>query len=280
MVDNKPTTFSILTLVLRPVVSFCVRRSLKYQEFVEALRALYVECGREYLEAQKHEANPSRLSVLTGMHRREIGTYLKGEVTPRERSGTLRKVVGKWNYDSQYLDRDKKPRALVLRGEDSEFFELVHSVNKSVNPYTVLFELERLKLIERDGDLIKLNASEVDLRKDEKRGIELLAEDINTLFKAVDENIFLEKLDKPHHHIATRFDNVALDALPKIRTWFLKEGDKFHAKARKYLARFDKDLNQELWKKKGGAHVALCSVSYTSVSDTEKAVEVDKDESA
>ena len=263
MADNAPTALGILRLVLYPVVRFCVRRSLKYQEFVETVRALYVECARDNLVEEKHETNASRISVLTGMHRREIVKYLSGESTPRERPGTLRKVVGKWRHDPQYLDSEKKPRKLDLRGADSEFADLVRSVNKSVNPYTVLFELERLQMVEKDAESVRLKIDAVNLRSDAQRGIELLAEDMGTMFQAVDENLFEANLSQPHHHIATRYDNIVVEALPKIRAWFLAEGDAFHEKARKYLAKFDKDLNQKLWKKPGGAKVALCSVSLT-----------------
>jgi hypothetical protein len=88
----------------------------------------------------------------------------------------------------------------------------------------------------------------------------LLGRDMEDLVLAVDENLFSDR-SVPHLHIKTQYDNIALSAVPELRTWCLELGARFHAEIRQKLAKYDKDLNPKLEHEAGGAVVAVGTFS-------------------
>lgn len=257
----------IVEIVLFPIIRFCFRRAIKFQEFSEVARHLYVRCAEESLSKAGYDSNVSRVAIATGLQRREVTRILKQPDTIEPEPAMLHKVIGQWSGSAQFLERGK-PRRLAFKGASSEFVELVQSVSQDLNAYTVLFELERLGLVRRERSHLVLIADTVNPGRDVKRGVELLASDMGDLIEAVEENIFAEHV-VPNHHIKTHYDNIVVEALPKIRQWLLERGAKFHREARAYLSKFDKDLHPHLHAKKGNARVAIGSFSVTSEVSTE-----------
>lgn len=75
----------------------------------------------------------------------------------------------------------------------------------------------------------------------------------------------------------TEYDNVCLDELPKVKEWLLKEGTKFHKKARDFISKYDLDVTPND-KKIGGGHVFLGAFGRAYDIDEEYLDEDDFDE--
>jgi hypothetical protein len=142
--------------------------------------------------------------------------------------------------------------------------KLVESVSKDVNPATVLFELERIGAVKKEKNTIELKARgfRPSLEKEDE-ALRLLGADIADLTTSVENNL-LQVCPEPNLHITTRYDNVAVSAIPQIRKWILKRGSDFQAQVRAYVSRFDKDLNPALFQSQGGASVTLGTFSVTT----------------
>ena len=108
----------------------------------------------------------------------------------------------------------------------------------------------------REGELLSLNADVYVPDGDIKESLGLLGRDMEDLILAVDDNIF-KKPTIPHLHIKTRYDNVALSAVPELRRWCLDIGAKMHAEVRTKLAKYDKDFNPKLKGEAGGAVISF-----------------------
>ena len=264
MPENIPASIQLLRALLRPIVTACVRRSIIFQDFSDVARSLFVEAGKDALASEGHEINVSRLSVLTGLQRREVSRLLSEKGEGRSTGGLLFKVLGQWRADKRFAVKPDVPRPLSFRGIDSEFGALVRSVNQDLNAYTILFELERLGMVEKRKELLYFIGDGALSVSDAQHGYELLSSDMEDLITAVDQNIASQS-DFPNHHIKTRYDNIIEDAVPEIRRWLLDQGAKFHKEARKFLSKFDKDIQPRLHAKKGGARVALGSFSVTKI---------------
>lgn len=249
--------------ILLPIVRFCIRRSVKFQEFIEIARHLYIQAAEESLIRERHEPNVSRLAITTGLQRREVTRLWREGEAIKEQPSILHKIVGQWEGDRRFRNKSGTPRPLTFKGTASEFSTLVQSVNKDLNVYTVLFELERLELVKKEKDLLVLTSDTVVSQKDINRNTSLLGSDMEDLICAVEENTF-EAPPILNHHVKTHYDNVTIEALPKIRTWLLKHGAKFHKQARAFISKYDKDLQPRLKSKPGKARVALGSFSFTS----------------
>ena len=251
-----------LRLLLRPVVRFCFRRALKVQEFLEVAKQVFFEVAAEELRLGAKEASTSRLAIATGLTRREATRLSQQEITPDPGMNVLTRIIGQWHNHPDFTSKKGTPRKLSTAGKDSEFAALVSSVSKDLNPYTALFELERVGAVERSDEKVELLADVFVPGASVEEGFRILSRDSADLISAVEGNV-ISQTTPPHLHIRTHYDNIAVERLPEIRAWLLEEGTKFHARAREFLALHDKDLNPRLATQPGGARVALSAFSFT-----------------
>ena len=138
-----------LKQLLRPVARFCLNRSIKIQDAGEMLKYAFLEIAKEELQRDAKLVSNSRLSVMTGLHRRDVVRLLLDGVEISESAPLLLRVIGQWQQDSRFADKKGHPKSLSIEGKKSEFVDLVQSISKDLNPYTVLFELERVGAVRR-----------------------------------------------------------------------------------------------------------------------------------
>lgn len=253
-----------LTLVLRPIVRFCLNYSFQLQDITSALKQVLVEAALEEAKSKGIQLNISRISLRTGVHRRDVARLLQeGSTLTRSRS-FLAKVVGQWESDARFRTKNGNPRALLLNDEPGSFNELVSLVSKDLKPAAVLAELEYAGMIRHSRGGVKLVKSAY---QDSDVGdiLEVFVQDADDLLEAVEENIRGEA-EVPNLHVRTEYDNVSRDHLPEIRTWMYNEGSKFHKRVREYISRFDKDINPEL-RSGAGARVILGSFSHCDTDE-------------
>ncbi len=254
--------FQCLRLMLRPIARFCLKHGTGIQEFLEVAKHSFVEQAASEIEESGDKANVSRISISTGIHRRDVmRIYGQGEAreTPE---GVAVRVIGQWIADKKFLTTAGKPRILSNQSDNNEYRVLVETVSKDVNPGSVLSELQRIGAVEKTARGIKLLASAFQSDSSSLEGYRIMAKDVENLMGAVDENLS-SKSSVPNLHARTEYDNISDENLPEIRDWLLKEGSAFHKKVRKYLAGFDHDINPEL-NKSGGAKVVVGSFSQCS----------------
>lgn len=237
---SRNSTRSLLPFLLRPVVRFCLRHSLHVQDLFEAAKWVFIEEARKTLAAESERVNISRLSALTGLHRRDVMRIEKGEEEPDAAQGLVNRVIHAWQHDRRFLTAGKRARALTVADSKRGFRALCGSISADLNPGTVLFELERLGIVRRSGERVHLQSPVyVPKRTDLKKNFALLESDLEDLVRAVEGNV-LDPGGVKNLHAKTHYDNIASTSLPRIREWFFSEGAKFHERAREFLSRFDR----------------------------------------
>lgn len=150
--------------VLQPLVRLLVRHGVTYPAFAAALKRVFLDAAKDELQARGMARTDSALSLLSGVHRRDVRTLERAEAPPAARSRGQRtgaplslvgEVAARWVSDKRWLDGRSRPRAL----ERVEFDRLVESVSRDVRPRAILDELLRLGAVsERDGGGIALAA--------------------------------------------------------------------------------------------------------------------------
>lgn len=249
---------------LRTFVSFCIRRGVKFQTAVGLLKQAYYDVAEDELSKEQKKVSISKIAVVTGLQRRDVKKLALTSNAPISDIDLITKVVGQWQKDEDYLDSSKSPKSLT----SVEFNTLVAKVSKDLNPYTILFELERTDLVVKLDNLISLNREVFSPTGDVKGALDLLTTDLRDLVFGVEENIFTERRT-PNLHITTRYDNVSKKALPKLRKWMLKKGRDLHKEVRDHLSQFDKDLNPELFDEECDGYVSFCSFSFIEGQNNE-----------
>lgn len=259
---NRETALVLLSLLLRPVARFCIRHSLKLQDVVDGIKVELVRVGAEELRSRGERCNTSRLSVMTGMHRRDVSKLESGATVDTSGKDLITKVIARWQTDSRFCRTDGVPRVLSLRdGLKSDFAQLVASISQDVNHAAVLGELKRVGAIEEKKTGVALVKSSYVPVGDVKASFSICARDIEDLTCAVEHNLLNPK-EIPNLHARTEYDNVRPEAIESIRCWFLKEGHQFQAKVREFISQHDQDLNPQMNYRGKGVKVMLGMFSH------------------
>jgi hypothetical protein len=253
-----------LPLIIRPLVRFLVRHSILLPDMVEALKKVYLDVAIEELQKNGTEHSASKLSLMTGLHRKDIQRLLQKNEVERPTKNIAVRVIGTWRNKKFFQTTSGKPRILTVEGAQSEFVKLVQSVSVDVNPYSVLFELERTGFVKRTQHGVRLEKRLFNPGTDLKEGFSLLASDVDDLIMSVEENLLTQK-DRvtPNLHVKTEYDNIPSTYMPQIQEWLLKEGSSFHQRARNYLSTFDRDINPTIADCGSNSRVAVGTFSIT-----------------
>lgn len=251
-----------LRQLLKPIMRYCLRRSLKLQEILEASKAALIEVAEEELSALGERGTVNRLSIMTGLHRADVARLQAlGEDAPGDHaSNVINRLIAQWQSDKRFLTEGKKPRVLSFDGKQGDFAKLVRSISADPNPYSLLTELLRIGAVEHTSKGIRLTTPEYIVRSDPKKSFEHLSQDCEDLISAVEENIFTHS-GVPHLHLRTEYDNIPQEFLPTIRKWLLQEGSAFHKRVGAFLSRYDRDTNKKLPRDGESARVVLGSYS-------------------
>lgn len=266
---EKKSILTCLRHIVRPLVSFCLNHGVKIQELTDTLKAEFVEMSAERLE-RGYKINTSRVSAMTGVHRKDVAALLNGTVPASKRLlDPIARVVGTWQIKKPFVNSSGKPKTLSHTVANSEFHQLVSSVSSDLNPGTVLFELLRVGAVQKTRNGVKLLASSYVPKGDIARGFSILADDLNDLIDTVSENVLAQRSPQ-QLHARTAFDNIRPKAIPAIEKWLLNQGHSFHRKVQKYLSSHDQDISPDPKFKGEGVQVNYTSFSLVKLPAKEK----------
>ena len=141
--------------VLAPLVRLLVRHGVTYPALAAALKRLFLEAAQQELARQGRPATDSALTVLSGVHRRDVRDLLRGaratpEAEPPRRPGLAAELVARWLGDPAYTGADGEPRVLPHGAQAADGFDaLVAAVaGQDVRPRALREELLRLGVAE------------------------------------------------------------------------------------------------------------------------------------
>lgn len=134
---------------LRPLLLLLLRHGVTYTAFAAALKPAFLEAARQELQAQAMPVTDSALTLLSGVHRRDVRALTRGEAHVSS-EGDLNmpvslagEVVGRWMSDPAWHDAQGRPRELSR----ASFDELVSAVSQDVRPRALREELVRLGVV-------------------------------------------------------------------------------------------------------------------------------------
>ena len=154
---TRPSALSrALDGVLRPLVRVLIAQGLTAPALYRRLKRIYVEVAEADFRLDDQRPTDSRISVLTGVHRRDVKALREeggGERPGGERVTTLGIVIGTWLASEATTDPGGAPLPLPRAADDGPSFDaLVSSVSQDIRPRTVLDELMRQGLVAEMDD--------------------------------------------------------------------------------------------------------------------------------
>jgi hypothetical protein len=146
--------------LLVPLARWLVHNGVPYSSFAPALKSVFVEAARRELAESGGKQTDSALSVLSGVHRRDIRALADDAHTQAQPKApsVASQVFTRWLTDGELRDKGDKPIALPKSGPAPSFEALARQVSSDVHPRTVLAEMLRLELVRVDDDRVHLQA--------------------------------------------------------------------------------------------------------------------------
>jgi len=143
-------------VLMRPIAQWLLRHGVPYPAFSDLLKSVFLEAARGELERGGMKASQSSLSMLSGVHRKDVRALVQAPVSARNppRPPLASQVFTRWLTDPRYRDADGRPRALPRTGARRSFESLCRQLSSDVHPRTVLDELLRLGQVELDGERV------------------------------------------------------------------------------------------------------------------------------
>lgn len=160
-----PAFLAALRHLLRPLVRLLLTHGVSYQVFSELVRSAYVRVVEEDFRLADKPQTDSRVSLLTGLHRREVSRLRKettSEINLPQHASVSAQVHAIWSGNPEYVDKKGAPIALPRLASKTgglSFESLVQSVSKDFRPRVVLDEWIRQGVVSLDdSDRVHLRA--------------------------------------------------------------------------------------------------------------------------
>ncbi len=200
--DSPPKIMAAVSYVLRPLVRMMLSHGISFQMFSDLVRSTYVKVAETEFKLDSKSQTDSRISLLTGIHRREVNRLRNerpSEMSLSQRASMSALLFTIWSGHPEYLDEEGMPIPLArLSSQDGKhsFESLVQSISKDFRARVVLDEWLRQGIVTLDGnDMVHLRDDAFTSPQDLQEKIYYFGQNI-------------------HDHLAATVHNMAGDAPP------------------------------------------------------------------
>lgn len=163
MKDRSTLVLHAVLRLFKPIARLLLQNGIGYPAFANALKRVFLEAARDELAARSMVATDSAITLLCGVHRRDVRTLLRAPAAPADGGEAERKpfsmaaeVATRWLADRRYRSTRGatrgQPRTLARGTGEDTFDALVASVSSDIRPRAVLDELKRLGVAEEADD--------------------------------------------------------------------------------------------------------------------------------
>lgn len=153
--DIKSTLRSSCRALLRPIASVVLKCGMTWREFSELSKSVFVSVASDEFGIRGRPTNVSRVSILTGISRKEVKRQRELLAEPAATSSTkttdATRLLSGWHQDSDYVDANGGPIALAIKGAKPSFESLFESYGGDTPEQTLSRELMAAGSIEKDS---------------------------------------------------------------------------------------------------------------------------------
>ncbi len=135
-----------LRRILRPLIRLLLSHGIHFQTFCDLVKSAYIQVAEDEFELEGKPQTDSRISLLTGVHRRDVkrlrdNPETESSFTPQ--ASLSAQLLARWSGNPEHLDPQGAPLPLprlASKGGDRSFEALVQSVSKDFRSRVVLDE--------------------------------------------------------------------------------------------------------------------------------------------
>ncbi|MBL8361769.1 MAG: hypothetical protein JNN18_14850 [Rubrivivax sp.] len=158
MKDRSSLVLHAVLRLFKPLARLLLQNGVGYPAFAAALKRVFLEAARDELAARSMPATDSAITLLCGVHRRDVRTLSRAPDaasagdTARKPFSLAAEVATRWLSDRRHRSSRGQLRTLARGAGDDTFDALVASVSSDIRPRAVLDELKRLGVAEETAD--------------------------------------------------------------------------------------------------------------------------------
>lgn len=234
--------------IFRPLVKQLLAGGVPFGRIEARLRELFVEVAESELQLPGRRQTDSRISLLTGINRKEVRRIRSAEQTQAAPSSFsmnyATSLISRWLTDAQTSDRSGRPRPLPYQAQRGpSFMKLARKVTGDFAPRVLLDELLRSGAVEMRGDnMVVLKSDAYVPKRQSAEKLQILGEDPPELIETILRNTFAEGKELLLQR-KVYYDNLGSSGAQQVRALMRREGERFLRRVNRLLARHDRDRN-------------------------------------
>lgn len=209
-----------ISKLIRPLVKLMIRSGFSFTAFIDLARKVYVDVALNDFRIEGKEQTDSRITLLTGVHRKEVRRLRQETLDDASISPELSRtsqIVARWLGGAGYLGVTGRPAPLPRSGPAPSFETLVSSITKDVRPRAVLDDWLDRGLVTLDArDCVTLIETAVLPKPGEDNQLFYFGRNLHDHIAAAAANVgggdrlFLER--------AVHYDGLTADAAHRLET--------------------------------------------------------------
>jgi len=230
----------MLHKVLRPLASLLLRNGFAYGDFMEVARRVFVEAAAQELAIPGRKQSVSRISLLTGVNRKEVKRLLEStaEDDPTGDSNRAARVISAWLRDERFHDVDGQPAVLSWGQADEIGFEaLVRLHSGDIPARAILDELLRV------GAVTQLENGDIRL---DKHGYIPAGSDAELIRLAINYNLSLAREKQSANtrlQLSVSYNDLPAQSVEVFKTLSTEKGRELLLQLDQFLATQDRSTN-------------------------------------
>jgi len=239
-----------LAKMLRPLVKLLIKQGVSYASFSEVTRRLFVDVAEQDFKIPGKKQSLSRISVLTGINRKDVAKILKPDQSPNAKpsvpASRPSRIIQGWLRDNSFTNESGAPKPLHFEGGENSFSELVRRYGGDVTPRSMLDELTRVGVISSNPQqhLILCSMAYVP-QQDLEAKINILGRASGDLFSTLDHNLDHQQY-RSRLQRSVAYSNIPVKNLNQIRMQSKEEAEQFLLQINQWLSQHDANVNPEM----------------------------------
>src|SRR5262245_24638043 len=248
----KQELIEALRAILEPLVRLLIANGITFPAFARIGKEVYIEVGtRDFFLSFKKQTD-SRVALVTGITRKEIGQIRRGQV-PRPASratlsyGIATRVISRWLMEEAYRDETGEPAALPYDESSGapNFVGLVAEIGGDIPPRAVVDELIRVGAVElTPSGHVRLTQRAYIPAQGAAAKLAILGTDAAELIRAIAHNVEAAR-DDTFLQRKVFYDNIGEQALAELRKRVRDAGGRFAQEMNEVFAGYDRDRNPD-----------------------------------
>ena len=195
--------------ILVPLARLAIRKGWSFPVVEQRLRHAYITAAKSMSDGVMTD---SRISVVTGLQRRDIARLRKEAAPPRSPRQPLAEIIARWWDDPNY-----DPDGIPIQGAEGNFTSLARGVRKDVHPRTFLDVLIENGAVEERADEVVLKTRSYRPLPGSDDQLAYLADNVGDHLSASVSNV-LES--QGNYDMAVHYDGLSAEAVRRIEAHY------------------------------------------------------------